>query len=258
MNRTLRIVNAIALVLTIMVNYMSNTGIFFGNTMKTISDRYHNLFTPAGYAFSIWGLIYLGLLGFVLYSVRPLFSQKVRADETVEKVGWWFVISCACNSLWIMAWLSDAIGLSVLLMAALLFSLLKIIVNTRMELDYQPLKRYVFIYWPFAIYAGWVTVAFIANIAAWLTKMDWNGWGNSDITWTVILIVIAGMLNLILIWKRNLREFAAAGIWALIAIAVEHRAESPTILYTCYAVAGILFVAMMLSALKSKRTMDAM
>ena len=75
MKKSLPIANAIALIITVIINYLSNTGIFNGNTMGSVSAEYHNIFTPAGYAFSIWGLIYLGLFGFVIYTGRALFSR---------------------------------------------------------------------------------------------------------------------------------------------------------------------------------------
>ena len=73
--KTLQIANGIALVSTIVINYLSNTGAFNGKTIADFSDKYHNYFTPAGYAFSIWGLIYLGLLAFVIYTGRGLFKK---------------------------------------------------------------------------------------------------------------------------------------------------------------------------------------
>ena len=75
MKKTLQIANGVALVFTIVMNYLSNTGIFNGNTMQTVSDNYRNFFTPAGYAFSIWGVIYLGLLGFVFYRPIPFYQK---------------------------------------------------------------------------------------------------------------------------------------------------------------------------------------
>ena len=255
MKKTLQIANSIALVFTIVMNYLSNTGIFNGNTMKTVSDKYHNYFTPAGYAFSIWGLIYLGLLGFVFYTGLTFFKKNTdntnTENDNVVKIGWWFVVSCVANSLWVVAWLYDYTGLSVILMLILLFSLLKIIVNTRMELDFHPLKKYLFIFWPFAIYAGWITVALIADIAAWLTKLNWNGWGISQITWTIIMIVVAGSINVLMVWKRNLREYALVGIWALIAIAVSNKNEAQTIVYACFIVSAIILISILISSSKT-------
>lgn len=59
MKKTLQIANGFFLLFTIIFNYLSNTGIFNGKTIANVSNQCHNLFTPAGYAFSIWGLIYL-------------------------------------------------------------------------------------------------------------------------------------------------------------------------------------------------------
>ena len=85
MKKTFQLLNVIFLVVTILMNYLSNTGIFNGETMASISAKYPSLFTPAGYAFSIWGLIYLGLFGFVLY--YGVFSKNSETKEkTVQKI----------------------------------------------------------------------------------------------------------------------------------------------------------------------------
>lgn len=254
MKTILPVANGIALIIMIVINYLSNTGIFNDNTMETISDKYFNYFTPAGYAFSIWGLIYLGLSGFVIYTGRSLVTKQ-ETDPIVFKIGWWFVISCIANSLWIVVWLNDQPGLAVLVMLLLLVSLLTIIVNLRMELDHHPIQRYLFVFWPFAIYAGWVSVALIANVAAWLTKIDWNGLGISDVNWTIIMVCIAGLVNILMIQTRNLREYGLVGIWAVIAIAVSNRENEGTsaIIYTCYAVAILLGIFILVNFLKNRR-----
>lgn len=242
MKKILQIANGIALIVTLVINYLSNTGIFNGNTMATVSARYQNYFTPAGYAFAIWGLIYLGLLAFVSYQGRSLF--KKTADEwPVLEIGWWFVISCAANSLWVFAWLYDYTGLSVIIMIVLLISLIKIIFNTRMELDDLPLKKIAFVWWPFCLYSGWITVALVADVAAWLTKIQWNGFGISGITWTIVMIIVAGIINLIVTWNRNMREYALVASWALIAIAVANWNTAQPIVNTAIGVASVLFIS---------------
>jgi hypothetical protein len=235
------------------INYLSNTGIFNGNTMQTISERYENLFTPAGYAFSIWGLIYLGLLGFVSYTGRVLF-KKYTEEPLLAKIGWWFVLSCVANSLWVITWLNDFTGFSVILMIVLFVSLLKIVINTRMELDYHPFKNYLFIFWPFALYFGWISVAMIANIAAFLTKINWDGWGFTDVNWTIIMICIAGLINIMMIITRNLREYGVVGIWALMAIAGANKnnALGTPVIYSCYIVSALILIFIIYSALKHR------
>lgn len=258
-NKFLPLANLIALILTIGINYFTNAGLLNGNTMKVISDRYANYFTPAGYAFSIWGLIYLGLLGFGCYS---LIKRKQPEVETIlNKIGWLFVLSCAANSFWVMAWLSDYIGASVVIMIVLLLSLIAIISRTRMELDAHPLKEYVLIYWPFALYAGWITVALIANVSAYLTKINWDGMGISENYWAVIMIATAGLVNIIMILSRNLREFASVGIWALFAISVRNHQQQGTemVVYACYITIFAILIFIIINGMKKgERSIDRM
>jgi hypothetical protein len=242
MKKILQISNGIALIVTLVINYLSNTGILNGNTMATVSARYQNYFTPAGYAFSIWGLIYLGLLAFVIYQARGLF-KKIEDEWPVLEIGWWFVVSCAANSFWVFAWLYDYTGLSVILMIILLISLIKIILNTRMELDDLPLKKIVFVWWPFCLYSGWITVALVADVSAWLTKINWNGFDISGVSWAIIMIIIAGIINLTVTWKRNMREYALVGAWALIAIAVANHHKAQFVFTAAIAVAVVLIIS---------------
>src|SRR4051812_49151643 len=104
MTKTLQAANILALIVTIVMNYLSNTGIFNGSTMATVSARYQNYFTPAGYAFSVWGLIYLVLSAFVIYQSKGLFGSG-KTPDIVGRIGWAFVASCVANCLWIIAWL---------------------------------------------------------------------------------------------------------------------------------------------------------
>lgn len=251
MQKRLSVANIFALIVTIVLNYLSNTGIFNGNTMSTVSAAYQNLFTPAGYAFSIWGLIYLGLAAFVIYHAVVSFKSS-QENNVVLKVGWWFVISCIANCAWIFAWLYDYTGLSVIIMIMLLFSLVMIILKTRMELDDLPMKQIAFVWWPFSLYAGWITVALIANIAAWLTKINWDGFGISSITWTIIMIIIAGIINLLMTWQRNMREYALVGVWGLLAIAVANWTTEPSIVQSSIIISVILFLSSTVHAIRNR------
>ena len=214
-----------------------------------------NLFTPAAYAFSIWGLIYLLLLGFIVYQSRSLFKKNVKDDAFVLKTGWWFVLSCVANILWVTFWLYGYINFSILAMFVLLYSLLKIVLQNNMELWDAPISVILFLWWPFVIYSGWITVASIANVAAYLTSINWNGWGISNTTWTVILIFIALVINLLVTWKRNMREFALVGAWALFAISLKNWESNYEIVsYTAIIAAAILFFSSVFHGFKNRDT----
>lgn len=242
MKKTLQIANGFFLLFTIIFNYLSNTGIFNGKTIANVSNQYHNLFTPAGYAFSIWGLIYLLLIGFVFYTGRSLFSpSKSEADGFVEEIGWWFVVSCLSNCVWILTWLYGFIGVSVIVLAVAFISLLMILMEA-LKYNSGNAQKW-FINFPFQIYAGWVSVALIAAIAAWLTKITWSGLGLSEVTWTIILIVIASIIHLFMTWKKNAPLFALVAVWALVAIAIANKEASHEVYLAALIAAGIIFIS---------------
>ena len=249
MIKKLQIANGFFLVFTIVFNYLSNTGIFNEKTIANVSNQYHNLFTPAGYAFSIWGFIYLLLIGFVFYTGRSLFNpSKNEADGFVEKIGWWFVVSCLANCAWILTWLYGFTGVSVIVLLIAFISLLMILMEALKYNSTNPQKW--FINFPFQIYAGWVSVALIAAVAAWLTKIEWSGWGISEINWTIILIIIASIIHLFMTWKKNAPVFAFVAVWALVAIAMANKEVSQQVYLTALIAAGIIFISSCLKIFK--------
>src|SRR5699024_2878392 len=240
--KKLQIANIISLIAVIIINYLSVTGMFNGTTIGEVSAQYQSYVTPAGYAFSIWSLIYLGLTAFVIFQGRSLSGKKPNNDIAVQ-IGWWFVLSSIANGLWVLTWVYELTGLSVLMMLLLLYSLLQIIINTNMEIEDASLRKIAFVWWPISLYSGWITVALIANISAYLTKFGWNGWGISETGWAIIMILVAGLINLLVTWIRNMREFALVGVWALAAVAVANWGSVPFVAYTALTVAAILFIS---------------
>jgi len=256
MKKLLQMGNGLAFVATVIVNYLSNTGLLNDTTIGEVSRDLNTLFTPASYAFSIWGLIYLLLLGFAIYQGRSLFV-KVRDDEFVLKTGGWFMVSCIANSAWVMAWLYGYIGLSLVCMFIILASLSRIVMLNRMELWDAPISVIVFIWWPFVIYSGWITVASIANVSAYLTDLSWNGFGFSEVFWTITMILVATLINLVVTWTRNMREFALVGAWALLAIAVANWDTEISVMSAALVAAGVLALSSGIHALKNRATNPA-
>lgn len=250
MRSILPVANLVALMATIVVNYLSNTTLLNGETVAKVSDLYPTLITPASYAFSIWSLIYVGLVCFVFYQLR----SKPGTEVVVEQVNWWFVISCIANSCWVMAWIYGYTELSVLIMLVLLSCLLKIVARTGMELTDAPWRLIFFVWWPFCLYLGWITMAAAVNVAAWLVSIGWNGWGISAGVWAVILVIVAGTIYLLLTWRRNMREAAMVGVWALIAVGVADRVRAPVVSIVAYGVAGVLALSAFGHAYRNRKT----
>jgi len=255
MKKLLQVSNIIALALTIAVNGIANTGIINNTTIPEQSNRYHTLITPADYTFSIWGLIYLGLVAFIIYQGKGLFkSSSQNLDDPVLQIGWWFVVSCLANSLWIYFWLNDAIAISVLAMLVLLFSLLRIIVNTKMERWDAPNSIIFFVWWPMCLYSGWITVATIVNVSAYLTKIGWDGFGLGEVDWTLIMLLVAGAIFHFMVWTRNMREYGMVGVWALIGIAMANYNKYDSITYTSLAIALILIINVAVHGYQNRHT----
>ncbi|HEY4288064.1 MAG TPA: hypothetical protein VGN00_13255 [Puia sp.] len=258
MKRLLPVLNIIALLWTIATSYLSVTGIFNGNTMAIQSARYPTLFTPAPWAFSIWGLIYIALGAFVIFQARVTIRPQNRSQAQVAEeaktlqgqISGWFLLTCIANSCWVLAWMYDQVGLSVLIMIVLLFALFKIILRTGMELTDPPMRIIASVWWPFCLYSGWITVALLANISAWLVKIRWNGLGAEPLA--IIMTLIAGAVYLFMTWRRNMREYGLVGVWALIAVAMADRDRAPAVTVTAFIVAGILFISSSIHAYRNR------
>lgn len=241
MVKLFRILNMVALIITIGVNYLSNTGFFNNETMAIISGKFQNLFTPAGYAFSIWGLIYLALLGFVIY-YGPFTNETDAKEKTVLSIGWWSSISCLANCLWVITWLYEYTFITIPIMILLFISLMKIITNNKETIEAKDLQTTLFLRLPFYIYSGWISVALIADVAAYLKKIEWSGFGFSETVWTIIMIVVAAVIHLYMVWKRDMVSFAFVAVWALVAIAVANQNFNNMVYNSAIATAVILAV----------------
>jgi len=250
--QTLSIINLLSVLFAIGINYYSQLYTINGNRVSDISEKYSNLFTPAGYAFAIWGVIFIAIFIFALYQIDRTLVRK-RTFDFITQTGGWFALANVANGLWIVAWLYDYTLLSVVVMLVILFSLLKIVINTNMERWQAPAKTIMFGWWPISIYAGWISVATIANIASYLSKIGWDGGFLSPVAWTISLIVVVTLLNIVLIFTRGMREFAVVGAWALVAIYVRHRFDYESIAITAIVGAVIILISTFAHAYRNRR-----
>ena len=233
--------NLVVIIALIGWNYLANSMGINGNTVGSLSAEYDNLFTPAGYAFSIWGLIFLGLLAHGIFQVKRVFFSR-KTDDFVARIGPWLIIANLANGAWVWVWLKEYTGLSVAVMLLILVALIVIIVRLNMERWDAPLSIIFWVWWPICLYSGWIAVATIANISAYLAKIEWQPL-FSETTWTAIMIALVTLLNLGMIYYRNMREFALVAVWALVAIAVRHWGQIPVLQWTALTGALILLTA---------------
>jgi hypothetical protein len=241
MNKSLAIANLFSVITAIMASYFSQRIGINGNTISSLSAEYANLFTPAGYAFAIWGLIFTGLLLFAIFQIYKSFTGKPEGIKDF-KTGPWFYIANFANASWVFAWLYEYTLLSVFLMLIILVSLITIVFKNNMERWDAPFKTIAYFWWPICLYSGWIAVATIANISAYLAKLGWDGGFLTEVEWTMVMIAIATAINITIIYTRNMREFALVGAWALVAIYVRHLDSQSTLAYVSLIAAGLIFL----------------
>lgn len=233
---------------TIAINGLATGLPLNGQSTGEISDRFPSLFTPAGYVFSIWGVIYLGLLAYMVYQALP--SQ--RANPRLRSIGWLYVVSGMANSVWIFLWHYNQFAWSLVVMLVLLASLIGI------YLRLSPFTRRVgaaerwTTHIPFSIYLGWITVATVANVATVLLDWNWTGGPLSPALWAILMIAVATVLGLIFALREVNPAYVFVLVWAFAGIAVKQSA-TPAVAWTAIAAAILLVVAIVAGWLRSRR-----
>jgi hypothetical protein len=212
----LQIANILAFVVMLTVNVLSNVLPLNGRTAEQISDALPSYFTPAGYTFSIWGLIYTALLGYIIYQALP--AQRGRPFQS--QIGWLFVVSSAANAGWLFTWHYGAYALSVVVMLIMLTTLIAIYLRLNIGYANPELTTTdrLLVQFPFSLYLGWITVATIANIASVAAYFGFTGFGIAEPTWSAIMMSVAVVVAGVLLFNR--RNLAYAGVlgWALFGI----------------------------------------
>lgn len=252
----LQILNILFFAAMIIVNGLADFVPINGQTTGQISNQYPNLFVPASPTFSIWLVIYSLLFLFCLYEGSSLFENEKKVvdkkERVVEIIGYRFIVSCVLNMAWILAWHYNLLLLSVVIMLGLLATLISIFVRVHCPGIYAGRKARWFVYAPFSIYLGWISIATIANISAYLVSVDWNAWNIAQWVWACAMIVAGTILGVLMLLRRNNIFYALTVVWALCGIAFKQYSvagELNTIAVTALAGSALL---VLLSLLKSR------
>jgi hypothetical protein len=117
-----------------------------------------------------------------------------RKNVSLEKSGLWFAGSNVVNGLWIFVWTNEWLGLSVLVIFLLLFCLIQLVIRLRLEVWEAPKTIILFVWWPICLYIGWITLASVVNVAAWLkASILYEGTVDEQI-WTGVMIVLSVLI----------------------------------------------------------------
>lgn len=235
--------NTVALAVVITVNALANMLPFNDRTTGEISDLYPNLFTPAGITFSIWSVIYLLLICFVIYQWKVFVKRHTYTLRQYAELSMWFILSCFLNVSWLFAWHYLLTGLSVTIMIALLFTLARMFLFLD-KLERNNLPEKALIHLPFTIYFAWICVATVANITAFLISVKWNGGIIHPEVWTIIMMVATTILGAVITLKYHVAGFAAVVFWALLGIFIRGEDQYNFIPYTAVSLMVVLAMLM--------------
>jgi benzodiazapine receptor len=246
-------VNVVAVIATIVVNGLANALPLNGLTTGEISDRFQVYFVPAGYVFSIWGVIYLALIGFAIYQLLP----AQRENPRLLRVGYLFAASCAANVAWLFLWHYEQFELTVVAMTALLFLLIAIYLRLGIGRTAVPAAERWLVQVPFSIYLGWITVATVANVTSLLDYLNWGGWGISPEVWAVIILVVAGAIAAAVSLTRGDVAYMLVILWAFAGIAVK-QADTAVVAVAAWVMTALMGLVLVAGAvLKGRRSSQA-
>ena len=237
----------VTFLIVVTINALANALPINGLNTGEISDMFNALFTPAGYVFSIWGVIYLALGAFAVYQILPKQSDNPR----IKQIGPWFIISNVFNSLWILAWHYQQFLLSFFIMIGILVSLLVLYTRLGIGIRKSPAVERWLVETPFSIYLGWISVATIANASVVLITLNWDGFGLSAAVWTAIMISIAGVLGVLMSFLRREIAYSLVLIWAIIGI-TQNGSGVQLVNVVSWVVVVILAVTLVLAQLRKK------
>jgi hypothetical protein len=191
---------------------------------------------PDGPAFSIWSVVYAGLIG---YAVLQLF--RTANDERHERLVVPAVLSLLLNAAWILSvqfgflWASEPIIVALLVVLIWTFTILR-------RTPSRGVVEAILTDGTFGLYLGWVCVATAANTAALLTAAGFRGFGLGQDPWGVVVAAVAGLVGvLIALWGRGRLTPMASVAWGLAWVAVA-RFEGPLVSVPT-AVAAVLAAA---------------
>jgi benzodiazapine receptor len=245
-------INIIAFVLTVLVNGLAgSTTLLGGKNTAQISDANPTLITPAGYVFSIWGIIYILLGVFVVFQALP--SQQGKDFQ--KRIGWLFALSSLANIVWLFLWQFEYLSFSVVLMFFLLSTLIFIYLRLGIGKSEVKTREKLAVHVPFSVYLGWITIASIANVAVTLVSVKWDGLGINPETWATLVIIVALLITVLVITTRKDAAYALVIIWALVGIAVKQSGEQTIVMLTeisAVIVAIALAAAIILTKLRGK------
>lgn len=201
-------------------------GAFGGASVDDLQDgalsAQGSYLAPAGPAFSIWSLIYAGLLAYTVWQALP----AQRTDARQQAVGGWIALSMVLNGLWLVTARYLTLWLTVLVIALLLATLARVIVLLG-RFPAKNLADRILTDGANGLHFGWVTIATVANAAAWLTQIAPASWAEAADAWAIGVLVVVLVIGVTAALLTGRIAPALATAWGLAWLAVGRFTDAP-------------------------------
>ena len=244
-SRVWRWLAAVSVFGNIILNYYSNAFPFNGQSMGDVSAKYPTLLTPAGYAFSIWGLIFLSLAVYAVWQLLPA-QRTIGLPDAVAKP---LTLASLATASWVVLFAYELIIPSVITILVILGALIVTYGRARRRTIDHRAPRWASL--PFGLYLGWISVASTINLLIGLRQLGWQTGENLTVLLTLVLLAVVVVLALLLSRRFQEETIALVVAWALVAIWVARRAEYPELGWA--ALAGAVVAALGSFVLASRR-----
>jgi len=219
------IISIIAMIIMLVLYSLTAAGYMGDNPVGRGGNYEEPLIVPAGYAFAIWSIIYLGIIAFPIYHL----IKRKEGHPDWKTIHALYAVNVICNGLWLVAASYDWQWVTVAIIIVMLITLYKIndlIIRRRDNGDDIN-------YWmerlPMSIYFAWITLATALNFSSALSFYDWDGFGISQEIWTLVIMTIAASIAFLVFRKVKEAGYTAVVVWAFVALFLKHQGEITSI-----------------------------
>ncbi len=223
-----RVVLPVVVVANVAFNYLSDPlaarlGFRLGPSVRAVSDRYDHLFTPAPFAFSIWGVIYAAFLAYSVVQLRAVH----RANPVYDRLSAMLIVANLLAAGWIVAFRAQRIDLSVGIIGASLLVGIGMFVTAHRAKTTHGLSTWITV--PFSLYLGWISVATIANVSTFFVSAGFQGGMYGTAPFAVGMIAGAALLATVL--AVGFRDYLVPAVvaWTSFALLVKYHLINPSV-----------------------------
>ena len=249
MARARTVIRQVAVLIAVLAGIAINYVVFTGKGLEGTLEERPSPIGAAGYAFAIWGLIWLGQVLYAVHQARP--SQ--RDNPVLRRVAGWAIANSVATGAWPLAVAQQGYVQALGWLTLMLVALIAIELHAGVPAGPLPRVDAWLVRVVYGVNLGWVSVAMILSVASVLNvELDWQGGPLSGETWSLLAVTLAATLGLIMLFVRRSVAFSLVNVWALVALAVGTETTPASVSRLAAAAAVLVALATVVFAVRSR------